>query len=194
MLINELYNNLNIFYNQNWNKFRLINPLFIIDNSSNSLTWANYKSKESFDTYEEYFYWTLDNNQYSLMIDELGLVQIFYHFKNNSVNNSSLSYLPNPEITSEYFRFDLDERGINDFSHTFYHFQFSYPFNNFRIPIKSFPYPSEFLNYILFLLGLKELKNFNKNNSFEDLDSLQLKNRLNENKGFLYNHCIDFLH
>ncbi len=171
MTLTNLLSDLRIFYNLNFNEFNLLNPFFYINSSSNSLTWKNYISEESFDTYEEYYQWVVSNNQYSLTFGEDALIRI--HFKKKGTNwFASMAFLPDPSINSTYFRFDMDFSEQKDFIHSSYHIHFGYNSNRFRISLMSYPYPSQFLYFIAFLLGYHKCKHFDNSKFFPSLDSI----------------------
>lgn len=171
MNLTNLYSDLHTFYNQNFRQLSLVNPLYCRDNSIDALTWDDYLSEESFDYYDDYYQWVLSNNQYSLAFGEEALVRIF--FKNGGNHwFASMAFLPDPEINSTYFRFDMDLPKHKDFIHSSYHIHFGYNSDRFRISLMNYPYPSQFLYFIAFLLGSYECENFNKEKFFPDLDSL----------------------
>lgn len=183
MKVQDLYTDIQKYYNLNYRDSQLINPRFIIND--NKLTWASYKTKENKETYEEYFQWVLDNSQFSLQINDEALIQIFYEedIKSKEVFRGSLSFLPRPDYLMSYFRFDFDRNAKIDYSHNSYHINFGYRSDDLRFSLKKFPYPSEFMNMVLFFLNKKEIKSFDKGNFYADLDSI----------GELYNHSFDFV-
>lgn len=180
--INSLFQDLKIFYISNNEKFSLTNPLFTQKNNSEILTWYNYKSKQSFYTYDEYYLWVINNLQYSVVIDDKVLVQIYYVQKGKDITKASLSFLPHPDLLMSYFRFDMDTENNKDYYHNSYHINFGYRSDDVRFTLNRFPYPSEFLRFVLFLMGYDEFKTFNRKRFFDDLNSI----------GDQYSHNFDF--
>jgi len=180
--VRNLYNNLRLSYNVFSKTFDIANPLFQITNDEQILSWHKYLPKESFNTYEEYFEWVNSNLQYSLAISDVGFIQIFYKSENDKIVKASLAFLPNPNMMMSFFRFDLDSINCKDYYHNTYHINFGYRSDDIRYTLNRFPYPSEFIKFILFLLGKFEFKSYNKKKFFIDLDSIPE----------LYSHRFDF--
>lgn len=171
--IRSLRANLDTFYNLNFRKYNLVNPYYIIDSSTNSLTWINYRHDEYFDNYPDYFNWVIDNGQFSLEIRGKGLIRVYFKLVDEENLIASMSFLPNPDLYSTYFRFDMDKSRKADYIHSSYHVHFGY--NNFayRLPLFHYPWPSEFLLFSLFTVGLsEERKSLTERNFFENLDQL----------------------
>lgn len=181
-IINALFQDLNIFYISNNEKFSITNPLYTQANNSEILTWYNYQTKQYFYTYDEYYAWVVNNLQYSLVIDNKVLIQMYYVQKEKSITQASLSFLPHPDLLMSYFRFDMDTNSCKDYYHNSYHVNFGYRSDDIRFSLNRFPHPSEFLRFVLFLLGHEEFKAFNRKRFFNDLNSL----------GEQYSHNFDF--
>lgn len=179
--VKKLYIDLKQFYNCSYLKYNLQNPLFCIN--GNHLTWNNYLPKESFYTYEEYFDWVVNNNQYSLVILDNLLLQIFYEEKNAKIVKGSLTFLPNPDSMMSYFRFDMDTQKAKDFYHNSYHINFGYNSDDVRFTLFKFPYPSEFIKFALFLSGRSEFTKHSQSKYFTDLRAI----------GESFSHFLDFV-
>lgn len=176
-ILNKLYNNAETYYNLKL--MSLYNKKII--KKDNCLTWPNYLGKLAYTSYEEYYEFSLNNGQYSFLLVDDSMVQLYYECHNNIIKKANLAYLPSSNNGYTYFRFDLDINSKTNYYHNTYHIHFGFNSNNFRLSLYSFPYPSEFLNFINSLY-----KNFDKNFSSDKL----LKN-LDELKEE-YNHCFLF--
>lgn len=178
----NLYMNALTCYNVYAERYSLTNPLFHLSNDKKTMSWYNYKPKEHFYTYEEYYQWANDNLQYSIAISNKALIQLFYYEKDSNITKASLSFLPNPDELMSYFRFDLDCENHEDYHHNSSHINFGYRADNIRYSLNKFPYPSEFIKFCLFVAGNHELTNFNGRKFLADLDT----------RGELYCHLFDF--
>ncbi len=156
MLINKLYINLNSFYNKFAIRYGLQNPLYI--RNEHSLTWAKRDSAPKDYDYEKQFLWISENMQYSLALSDLGFFQFYYNCNETSLISASVSFYPNPEGNHQYIRFDFDSKASITYSHPYFHMHFGYPSNSMRIGISHYPYPSEFIHYILSLNGFDNFK------------------------------------
>jgi hypothetical protein len=181
--VKNLYNNLLTFYNECHEKYDLQNPFFCLNSLGNVLTWTSYQSKASFYTYEEYFKWVVDNNQYSLAIGERILIQVYFEQSKTAITKASMSFLPSPDILMGYFRLDMDRNKPVDYYHNSYHINFGYNTDDVRFTLQKFPYPSEFIKFSLFLAGQSDFKIHNKKKFFPDLSSF----------GESFSHCFDFV-
>ncbi len=183
MNIKTLHSNFLFTYNQYFEQYSLTNPLFCISPNKKKLTWLNYRSKESFYTYEEYYNWVNNNLQYSIAISDKALIQIFFEGDGKKILKSSLAFLPNPNILMSYFRFDMDLLSCKNYYHNSYHINFGYRTDDVRYSLNKFPYPSEFIKFSLFLIGKDEFLFFKKDHFFSDLNSL----------GEKYSHFFDMI-
>ncbi len=154
MLINKLHKNMNMFYELNYRSLRLTNPLFIFKGSE--LTWANRQANPGIEDYELMYKWVIENNQHSLTITDQGIFQIYYDTNENEIIKANLSFLPNPELSHQYIRFDYDPSAKISFDHSIGHFHFGYPSDYMRICLSAFPFPSEFMKFVFTILGILE--------------------------------------
>lgn len=172
--IKDMFLDLRKFYNEHY-RF-LLNPFYtLFDNKI--LSWKNYDLYQHFDLYEEYFRWVTNEFQYSIMLSDGSVIQIYAEEgQNGEIVKANYSFLPNTNTKFEYFRFDLDSPNKKDYTHTIYHVHFGHNKPEMRLSLYQFPLPSEFIKFILAALYYKkEFYNFKKTNFFPDLD--QLSNR-----------------
>lgn len=185
MEIKEVYANIQQTYNMFASKYNMMNPRFFL-NDMNQISWLGYISNEKFETYEEYYFWVLDNVQYSFSFGDDSLVQFFFEGeakgKKIEVIKASMAFLPNPYSYSDYFRFDMDLKNEVDFEHVSYHAHFGYRSKNVRFTIYKYPMPSEFVKLIRFLHYSTTIKSFSENKFWENLNE----------RGIKYNHALDF--
>lgn len=181
-LIPTLFQDLNVFYLSNNKKYLITNPFFSIAKDGSSLTWFNYQPREKFYFYEDYYEWVSNNLQYSLAIDDKVLIQIFFHETGDKIVQGSLGFLPRPDLYFPYFRFDMDLLNSKDYYHNSYHVNFGYRSDDVRFSLHRFPHPSEFLRFVLFLMGREEFNRYNRNRFFDDLTKFDEK----------YSHLFDF--
>lgn len=178
----SLYSDLDIFYKANSRKYNLLNPRYKFDNRV--LSWQNHISNEKFETYPEYFEWVISEVQYSLMLSDESVVQIYFEGEKNKkkfvITKGSMAYLPRPDKYSEYFRFDVDAINARDFDHTAYHIHFGYKAKDTRFCMFEFPFPSEFIKLILSMDYGISFETFNPKKVFKNLDSF----------GSKYNHSF----
>ncbi|HLO59212.1 MAG TPA: hypothetical protein VK179_10750 [Bacteroidales bacterium] len=165
-----LYSNLERIYNANFRKYDLQNPFFCLKN--NELTWHSYVPKESFYTYDEYFKWVINNNQYSLAVSGKALIQVYFREENRIITKGTLAFLPEPDSFMTYFRFDMDTINPAPYYHNTYHIHFGYRSDDIRFSLYKFPYPSEFIKFTLFLLGNSEFTSHNNERFFSDLATI----------------------
>jgi|GEM_PF-4804663 len=175
MLIDDLHNDLSVFYNNNFSEFKLGNPFFYRNN--NELSWNNRLSDPKENDYEVEYNWIVENLQYSLSIEDIGLFQFYYYTKNNELLNANIMFLPNPYLSHQYIRFDFSPLDSKTYFHPEIHFHFGYPSNSMRIAIEKMPYPSSFMQFIFHLFGLHEFINFN-NSKFILLNEKKITNHL----------------
>lgn len=180
--VKNLYNNLLTTYNLYYSKYDLQNPLFCMK-GNNVLTWHSYLSKEYFHSYEEYYNWVVSNSQYSMAIGENVLVQLYYEEHKGEIYKASLTFLPSPDSLMCYFRFDMDTVNVANYYHNSYHINFGYNSDDIRFTLTRFPYPSEFIKFILFLCGNSEFTTHSTGHFFLDLST----------KGELFTHFFDFI-
>ncbi|OPD59415.1 hypothetical protein [Bacillus anthracis] len=185
MDIQSLYYDLQTFYNANRRAHHFLNPRY--EMNYNTLTWEKHIPNEKFDTYHEYYDWAVNKIQYSFMLQDESIVQIFFEGepkkKKFIVTKGSMAYLPRPDKYSEYFRFDVDYKSAQHFNHTAYHVHFGYRAKDVRFSLFHFPAPSEFIKFILSLDYNQPQQCFNAQNFFKDLDEI------NNN----YNHSLRFV-
>ena len=150
-LIQDLYNDIDRFYNLNWNKYGLTNPNYTRIN--NTLSWNAYKSKDSYKTYEEFYRWLSNNKQYSFQLGhDDSFIQLYYETDDNKLLKSSLGFIPSPASVEEglvYLRFDCDFSVNTDYHHTIYHIHFGHPDAEMRLCLYRFPLPSHFIEFIM---------------------------------------------
>lgn len=182
MTIKNLHANLSLAYNFFSKQYNIVNPFFEISPNGKLLTWKNYKSKESFYNYEEYFHWVNENLQYSIAISETAFIQVFFEEEDGVISKGSLSFLPYPDLLMVPFRFDMDTKNCKDYYHNSYHINFGYRSDDVRFSLNRFPFPTEFIKFCLFLNGNSEFTHFNKKKFFNDLTAI----------GELYSHLFDF--
>ncbi|MCK4261217.1 MAG: hypothetical protein KAX49_19740 [Halanaerobiales bacterium] len=182
MKVKSLYSNLKTFYNLKARELHFLNPRFIL--VQNTLTWDKHISNEKFITYPEYYNWVVNNSQYSLMFEDESYIQIYFESdgEDENVKKGSMAYLPEPEQYSEYFRFDLDMNNITPYNHTAYHIHFGYRSKDVRFCLYQFPFPSEFIKFILTSVYEYEVSCFNPQKLFSNLDELNNQ----------YNHHLSF--
>jgi hypothetical protein len=173
MLIDNLHNDLLSFYNNNYKIYNLANPLFY--RNDNELSWTNHMSDPRDNDYEIEYAWIVKNLQYSLSIDDKGLFQFFYSTKNDVLEKANVMFLPNPDISHQYIRFDFSPCDSNTYYHPEIHFHFGYPSSSMRIALEKIPYPSNFILFVIHLIGIQEITNFDKKN-FVILGSQKTKN------------------
>lgn len=185
MDIQSLFYDLDTFYKANFKEHKLINPRY--EMTFNTLSWEKHISNEKFDFYPQYYEWAVNKIQYSFMLEDESIIQIYYEGerikKKYIVTKGSMAYLPRPDKYSEYFRFDVDYKKAQHFNHTAYHIHFGYRAKDVRFSLFHFPTPSEFIKFILFLDYQKTIASFKSKNFFDDLDTIK-----NE-----YNHILSFV-
>jgi len=180
MLINKLETNLKIAFSENSMKHEVVNPFFI--RSGNTISWGNYLGKNPQQYYDSYFQWVYDNYQFSFEITDLCVAQLYYEFSEDKITKASLAFLPYPHLSHQYLRLDLDHEATRDFDHCSYHVHFGYPSNMVRLALFNFPWPSEFMKFILFMVGKEKIQKFLPQNFFPNLDDL----------GNKHNHSMSF--
>lgn len=186
-MIKTIFKNLQVYFNQNWKHLCLQDPLFCLNDKKNEITWNNYITQESYDSYYEYYDWVFNNGQYSIRLGDDSLLQVYY--KGDKINNkcniikAKLSYLPFIDLPSIYFRFDYDIDSYKPFTHNTCHIHFGYNNELARLTLKKFPMPSEFIKFVL-----STNYNIGSNCYF---DSKKFIHTLSDNE--LFNHYIDFL-
>ena len=186
--IKALHTDLLKYYNLKFRELGLRNPNFLFDGSR--VSWNKYRPREEFTTYKEYYDWVLENFQYSLMLSDDSVVQIYYEVNQatdrEKLDKASLAFLPNPLTVDidgvNYIRLDCDMDSHIDYFHTAYHIHFGYR-SQMRVSLFQFPTPSQFFNFIMnaayndFYSPQKTLKNC----SILDLDS----------QGYKYQHYLN---
>lgn len=160
MLVNDIYNDLLNFYNKNHSNYLLGNPFFI--RTHDTITWCNRLTPQRNEKYEEEYQWIIENNQYSLCINEYGVFQFYFESRINSLNKASLTFLPNPDISHQYIRFDYDKQNSIDYEHTAAHFHFGYPSSMIRLTLEKIPFPSIFIMFILHNMKIDKVKVFDR--------------------------------
>jgi hypothetical protein len=170
MLISKLHTNLKIAYSENSSKHEIINPFFVWN--GNTVSWNNYLGKNPHGNYEEYFQWVYDNNQFSFEVADFCVAQVYYEVKEEKIEKASLAFLPFPNLSHQYLRFDLDHEAARDFEHCSYHVHFGYPSNMVRLALFNYPWPSEFMKFVLFMIGKEQVQKFSSQNFFPSLDLL----------------------
>jgi hypothetical protein len=150
MLIDDLYHDLYSFYNDYFSTYNLTNPFFY--RNDNELSWNNRLSDPRENDYEIEYAWIVENLQYSLSIDDKGLFQFYYNTKNNRLSKANIMFLPNPDISHQYIRFDFAPLDSKTYFHPEIHFHFGYPSNSMRIAVEKMLYPSNFMQFIIHLL------------------------------------------
>lgn len=146
-----MHSDLERFYHENFRNAGLTNPRFILEDRKR-LSWADRKPWQAFNTYEEYFHWVLNENQYSLIVQESAFVQIYYEDTNNNEFISSLSFIPEPGLRLPYLRLDCDPSAARDFIHNSFHMHIGYDSQDYRLPLHKFPFPSEFMKVAIGIL------------------------------------------
>ena len=143
--INKILTSLEKLYRHNYKL--IINPNFTSHN--NELVWGKYKENKSFEEYDEYYNWIMNEGQYSLMFLDNSAIQIKIQFKDDKLIKASYSYIPQPDNEYIYLRFDLDNKSSRDFVHTDYHIHFGYNNKHIRVSLHCFPSPTELIEFIL---------------------------------------------
>lgn len=186
MELKEVYANIQYTYNMFASEYDMLNPRFWL-NDRNQISWIGHMSNEKFETYEEYYFWALENVQYSFSFGDDSLVQLFFEGetkgKKIEVIKASMSFLPNPYTYSDYFRFDMDLKNEVDFEHASYHAHFGYRSKNVRFTIYKYPMPSEFVKLVRFLNYNTAIESFSESKFWEDLNE----------RGIKFNHALDFM-
>jgi len=173
MLISDLHNDLFSFYKTNYLEFNFANPLFY--RNDKELSWDNRLPDPRDNDYENEYTWVVNNLQYSLSMIDIGLFQFYYCTDDNELENANIAFLPNPDISHQYIRLDFAPSDAKTFFHPEIHFHFGYPSNSMRITVEKMPYPSSFMQFVIHLLGHKELIGFN-NRKFISLEEYKMKN------------------
>jgi hypothetical protein len=164
------------FYNDNFRIYHLANPYFY--RNDNELSWRNHLSDPRNDDYEIEYEWIVNNLQYSLSINDSGLFQFFYCCtKDNVLEKANIMFLPNPDLSHQYIRFDFSPQDSKTYYHPEIHFHFGYPSNSMRISLDKIPFPSNFIRFIVHLIGIQEITNFD-DRKFVILDGQRTKNHL----------------
>jgi hypothetical protein len=158
MLIADLYNDLMSFYQAHFSNYNFGNPLFF--RNDKELSWRNKLSDPRENDYEIEYTWIVDNLQYSLSMDDIGLFQFYYCTQNDELSKANIVFLPNPDISHQYIRFDFAPLDAKTYFHPEIHFHFGYPSNSMRIAVEKMPYPSNFMLFVFHLLGHQELISF----------------------------------
>jgi hypothetical protein len=175
MLIDNLFSDLRSFYDKHFSNYHLANPLFY--RNDYELSWNNRLSDPRDNDYEIEYAWVVNNLQYSLSIDDKGLFQFFYCTKNDVLEKANIMFLPNPNLSHQYIRFDFSPYDSKTYYHPEIHFHFGYPSNSMRIALEKIPYPSTFIQFIIHLIGIQEKTNFDAK-KFVQLDGQRVKNHL----------------
>jgi Uncharacterized conserved protein (DUF2290). len=160
MLIDILANDLNNFYNDFYQKYSLGNPFFT--RNGNTLTWSNLVADPRFPDYEDEYCWVIDNNQFSISHDEYGVFQFYYQTNDTKLIEAKLSFLPNPDLSHQYVRFDYDSKPSTKYNHPNIHFHFGYPSNMMRFALEKTPFPSSFMKFIFHNIGIFETPSMDK--------------------------------
>lgn len=182
MKVINVHNDLKQFYDHNYGDFQLNNAFFCVNDKKDALTWANYLAEENFESYEEYYGWVVGNSQYSLAFGDMAVVRIYFRGM-EEIQFASMAFLPNPANKMPYFRLDLDYAGAKDYVHSSYHVHFGYANNQMRFSLMNYPYPSQYLSFLAFLLGYRDCENFDNGKFFTSLDEFSDK----------YNHYLNFV-
>jgi hypothetical protein len=159
MLIDEIHTDLYSFYNDYFSKYNLVNPFFYRNDSE--LSWNNRLPDPRENDYEIEYTWIVENLQYSLSIDDKGLFQFYYCTQKGELLRANIAFLPNPDFSHQYIRFDFTPLDSRTYFHPEIHFHFGYPSNSMRIAIGKMPYPSNFMQFVIHLLGFQEITGFN---------------------------------
>jgi hypothetical protein len=175
MLIDNIYKDLSCFYNDYFLKYSLANPFFY--RNDNELSWNNRLSDPRENDYEIEYAWIVENLQYSLSIDDKGLFQFYYCTQNSELLKANIVFLPNPYLSHQYIRFDFSPLDSKTYFHPEIHFHFGYPSNSIRIALEKMPYPSNFIQFVIHLLGIEGINNFD-NRKFVLLDNQRITNHL----------------
>ena len=169
----DLHKDLSSFYNSHFEEYNFANPFFY--RNDNELSWNKRLPDPRENDYENEYTWIVNNLQFSLSMDDIGLFQFYYGTEKDELVKANIAFLPNPDISHQYIRFDFAPSDDKTFFHPKIHFHFGYPSNSMRITVEKVPYPSSFLQFVIHLLGRKELINFD-NRKFVLLDKYVFKN------------------
>lgn len=164
--IADLGTDLHTFYNANYRRWKLQNPSFV--QKDGCLTWRNRVGINHEEDYEKLYQQVIDDVQYSLMIENRAVVQIYYQSSHGKVTDAALAFIPEPGTGLEYFRLDFDLRRAKHFSHTTYHAHFGFHCKEMRFSIKEFPYPSQFLRFICGIAFQRKIEHFNRDKFLAD--------------------------
>ena len=181
-----IFSDLQKYYNSNYDFLLNYNISF----KPNILSWGNYKNREIFDTYEEYFHWIINCRQYSFNLHDGSALQLYYEGDGNTLKKASLAFLPLCDDNLQYFRFDLDYEASRDYCHTCYHVHFGYKTEKMRLTLFHFPKPSQFIQFVKSFVYEIPVEKFKKDKFYPDLNKLAENPTGIISGGEKYNHFL----
>lgn len=159
-----------------------INHPVITENLPTISYCKNPKRLDDVSKYIEFFYYLIENKNYTCLLSDGSIIQAFYKFSKDQqqLEEGNLVYYPNPgltvapeyrlkrkidfreyeylsEYTAKYLRIDFDSKAgaYKEITHPCCHIHFSCESDN-RIALDKFPFFSEFIKFILFLNSKEE--------------------------------------